>query len=90
MLLRHNYETARIYEASITGAQFFFVGGLLVSLTALRRSPISNWKLTVAGILWVLAIGTRQIVAVPVGFVVLILALWILKINDWSIKRALN
>ena len=88
MLLRHNYETARIYEASITGAQLFFVGGLFVSLTALRRSPISNWKLAIAGILWALAIGTRQIVAVPVGFVVLILALWILKINDWSIKKS--
>lgn len=88
MLLRHNYEAARIYEASITGAQFFFVGGLLVSLTALRRSPISIWKLAVAGILLALAIGTRQIVAVPVGFVVLILALWILKINDWSFKKS--
>jgi hypothetical protein len=88
MLLRHNYESARIYEASISGAQFFFVGGLLVSLTALRRSWLSNWKLAIAGFLWTLAIGTRQTVVVPVGFVVLILGLWILKINDWSFKKS--
>jgi hypothetical protein len=87
MLLRHNYEAARIYEASITGAQFFFMGGLLVSLTAVSRSSISGWQLAVAGVLWALAIGTRQIVAVPVGFMVLILSFWFFKINDWSFNR---
>jgi hypothetical protein len=88
MLLRHNYESARIYEASISGAQFFFLGGLLASLTALHGSQISNWKLAIAGTLWALAVGTRQIVAVPVGFVVLILAVWILKVNGWSFQKS--
>ena len=87
MLLRHNYESAVIYEAAITSGQFFLMGGLLVTLTAVTRSSISRWRLFLAGILWALAIGSRQILAAPVGFMILILTFWLFRTNAWSFKK---
>ncbi len=87
ILLRHNYESAKIYETSITGGQFFLMGGLLVALTAITRSSTSSWRLATAGILWDLAIGTRQILAAPVGFMILMLTFWIFRANAWSLKK---
>jgi hypothetical protein len=87
IFLRHNYENARIYEASITGGQLFFMGGLLVALTAVTRSSISSSRLVTAGILWALAIGTRLILAAPIGFMILMLALWLFKANAWSFVK---
>jgi len=87
MLLRHNYESAVIYEAAITSAQFFLMGGLLAAFIALLQTPVSGWKLAIAGVLWALAIGSRQIVAVPIGFMCLSLAFWLYKTNDGSFKK---
>ena len=87
MLLRHNYESAVIYEAAITGAQFFFISGMLAALTAMAKPSNARWGLATAGILWALAIGSRQILAVPIAFVIFILALWLFRTNAWSIKR---
>ncbi len=80
---------ARIYEAAVTGGQFFFVSGFIVVVTALGP-PISRWRLAFAGILWALAIGTRLTLALPIGFMVLMVAWWILSINDWSFKRIIE
>jgi len=90
MLLRHNYESAKIYEASITGAQFFFMSGLLAALTAATRSSISAWRLAIAGILWALAIGTRQILAVPIGFIIFALTVWIYKTEVSISKKSIQ
>ena len=88
MLLRHNYESAMIYETSITGSQFFFMGGLLAALTAVIKPFISSWRLATAGILWALAIGSRQTSAAPIAFIIFILTFWIFKTNTWSFKKA--
>jgi hypothetical protein len=72
ILLRHNFDAARIYEASIAGGQFFMISGLWMALTALIRFNLtSNWRLATAAIFWALAIGTRQSLAAPIGFIAL-------------------
>lgn len=87
-LLRHNYETARIYEASISGAQFFYISGLLALIKAAHKMPNSNRELAIAGILWAFSIGTRQIVVVPIGFLLIVFSLWVLRFNHWSFKSS--
>jgi hypothetical protein len=81
-----HYRGARIYEAAITGGQFFLVGGFIVAITALGYT-ISRWRLAIAGTLWALAIGTRLILALPIGFMVFMVTLWILSVNHWSFKK---
>lgn len=76
---------ARIYEAAITGGQFFLLGGFIAVLTCLSPN-VSRWRLAVAGILWAFAIGTRLTLALPIGFMVLNAAWWIVSANHWSLK----
>jgi hypothetical protein len=74
-LLRHYDDYARIYEAAIAGGQFFLMSGLWMAFTAIARPSIPNWRLVLAGSLWTLAIGTRHILALPIGFMVILLRL---------------
>lgn len=90
ILLRHNYESAKVYEAAISGGQFFFMSGMLAALTAMAHSPISIRKLLAAVTLWALAIGTRQTLAMPVGFMAVLLAFWFFRTNDWSLKKTVQ
>jgi len=82
-MLNH-YISARIYEAAISGGQFFFFGGLVVALSAPGRSSLPSWRLGLAGTLWALAIGTRPTLALPVGFMALMIAYRILAGHKWS------
>ena len=82
----NNYKGARIYEASITGGQFFLMSGFILALTTLKQ-PASRWRLAFAGMLWALAIGTRFIVALPIGLMVLMVTGWMLWLNHWSLKK---
>ena len=88
MLLRHNYESAVIYEAAITGGQLFLMAGALMAFFAMISSTFTGWKLASAGIFWALAIGSRQILAVPIGFMTLLLIYWAFKTNLWSFKKS--
>jgi hypothetical protein len=65
--------SARIYEAAITGGQFFLMSGLVVAVSDSRRYS-SSLRLALMGILWALAIGTRLTLAVPIGLMTLIIA----------------
>lgn len=78
-LLRHYDDYARIYEAAIGAGQFFLVSGILVAFTSITRSSTSNWRFVLAGSLWVLAIGTRHVLAVPVGLMVILTGFWLLR-----------
>jgi len=78
-LLRHEYDHARIYEAAIAGGQFFLLSGLLAAFAAMRSRSISNKHLVMAGLLWALAIGSRHTLLVPIGFMVLLTTLWIIR-----------
>ncbi|OGO38972.1 MAG: hypothetical protein A2Z03_03755 [Chloroflexi bacterium RBG_16_56_8] len=76
----NNFHGARIYEAAVSGGQFFLMGGFMVALTALTGPP-SGWRFAFAGIFWALAIGTRLTMALPSGIMVLLVVWWILRSN---------
>jgi hypothetical protein len=82
-----NHNSARIYEAAITGGQFFLISGFLVALAALDH-PNSRWRLELAGVLWALAFGTRLILALPVGIMALTVAWWMISKYGLSFKKA--
>lgn len=77
ILLRHNYENAKIYEASIAGSQFFLLCGLLSILSGIKRPSMPGWHFALGGFFWILSIGTRQILAAPIGIMVVSTTLWI-------------
>lgn len=59
---------SRIYEASIFGSQFFFIGGCYWIYSAANDSQPAFWKLALGSIHWALAIGTRVTVAPVILF----------------------
>jgi len=74
-----NEPNGRIYEAAISGGQFFLVRGFLVAVIALSRTTPSSLALALTGFLWTLAIGTRLIIALPIGFMTFMVAYRIWK-----------
>jgi hypothetical protein len=85
--MRHNYDVAKIYEAAITGGQFFLMWGFLVLCIAMIQ-PSPSWKLLIlSGCLWALAIGTRLVLALPVGAMTLTTCYFIFKFNGWEFKN---
>jgi hypothetical protein len=66
-----------IHEASIAGGQFFFIGGFYFAYCAACRQFPSIKYLVLAGLFWTAAIGTRATLLVPVGFMTLMVILWI-------------
>ncbi len=73
LFMLNNFKGARIYEAAITGGQFFLVGGLLVAVIALGK-PSPYWILALTGSLWALSIGTRLFLVLPICAMVFVLA----------------
>jgi hypothetical protein len=90
MLLRHNYDPARIYEASIAGGQFFLMSGLLMAFTAVIRSSIPGWRLALAGTLWALSVGTRQILAAPIGIMAIMVVIQLVKDNSTLLTKTIK
>ena len=78
-LLLNNHVNGRIYEAAIFGCQFFLLAGLMMALFALNKSTPSAWKLSIAGVFWALAVGTRQVLIVSVALLVFITLYWLLR-----------
>ncbi len=76
----------RIYEAAIVADQFFFVGGLYFVFTALDRPAYSVWRLALAGIFWVFAVGSRATMAIPITF----LGLMVLSMLFWGSAKTLR
>jgi hypothetical protein len=89
-LLRHEHDYARIYEASIAGGQFFLIGGLFMAFTAISGPSISNTRLAGAGFVWALAIGSRHILVVPIGFVVILLTIWTVRKSTGLMAKVTN
>ncbi|HEY5912318.1 MAG TPA: hypothetical protein VJA21_17080, partial [Verrucomicrobiae bacterium] len=80
----NNYVSGRVHEAAVAGAQFFFLCGLLCVVATLGR-PAFGGALVAAGVLWALAITTRVNLALPIGFVVLMIFGQQLKIHQrWA------
>lgn len=64
----------RIYESAIIAAQFFLVGGFYFLLPALEHP--TYWRLSLAGLFFVLAVGARTPLAPGVGFVSFMMFVW--------------
>ena len=79
VFLRHNWETARMYQVAIAGAQFFLMAGLLAVLPPLLSASPSAWRLATAGTLWGLALGTRIFLAPSVGLIALLVGVRIIR-----------
>lgn len=77
----NNFYSARIYEAAITGGQFFLIGGLLIAWTVVDGQS-SSWRLALASTFWALAIGTRFLLLIPAGILALLLVVWIAKMQS--------
>jgi len=73
---------ARVYEAASTGGQFFFLAGLYFLIIAMERESISVGGFLVAGTLWMLAVGSRLTLILPVGFMILMAAFWAFRIHS--------
>lgn len=69
----------QIYEASIASGQFFLIGGVYFAFTALDGPVPSNWRLVLTGIFWASAVGSRNVLALPVIFMTLMIVLWIVR-----------
>lgn len=78
-LLRHEQNLARVYEAAIAAGQFFLICGLWAAFIAIVKRSMPNWSLALAGCLWVLAIGSRQLLLVPISLMVILTSFWILR-----------
>jgi len=68
-----------VYNAAITGGEFFFMAGFYFAFRALDHPSISNWGLAAAGIFWVAALGSRITQILPIGFMTLMVAIWIVS-----------
>ena len=79
-----NEPNGRIYEAAILGAQFFLMGGFLIAVIASGKPTPSSLSLLLTGSLWALAIGTRLVMIVPIGFMSLMIAYRIWRTSSIS------
>jgi hypothetical protein len=78
----------RIYEASIESGQFFLIGGLYFAFIALDAPTPSFWGLVTSGIFWSAAVGSRNILALPVIFMTLMIVWWIIRYHRQDTTRA--
>lgn len=79
-----NEPNGRVYEAAIAGTQLFLMGGFLAAVISFSKPTASSWWLTLTGFLWALAIGTRLIIVLPIGFMSLMIAYRIWKTSRSS------
>lgn len=68
-----------VYNAAITGGEFFFLAGFYFAFMALDRPVISNWGLIFTGIFWIGTLSSRITQILPVGFMTLMVILWIVR-----------
>jgi hypothetical protein len=64
---------AGVYEAAITGGQFFLVAGLYWGITAFRGKWGLCWRLALAGLCWALAVHCRLSLGPAVAVLTLLL-----------------
>jgi hypothetical protein len=55
-----------VYESAIASGQIFFWGGMTLLIQSRWQAEKKHWKAVCAGILWVLAVGSRATLAVPI------------------------
>jgi hypothetical protein len=90
LYMLNNITGSSVYDASISGGQFFFISGILCVFVALGRKAPSNWSLFLAGTFFSLSVGSRSSLILSVGVVTAISALWILKSKIELYRKALS
>jgi len=72
---------ARIYEAAASGGQFFFLAGFYFIVSALEQKSAAkkDFLLFTGGVLWMLAIGSRLTQILPIGFVIMMVAVFMIR-----------
>ena len=68
-----------IYEAALSGGQFFFLAGLTCAFLALEQGEINNRWLFASGILWACATGTRVTQLFPIAFMTLVILVFVFR-----------
>ena len=69
-----------VYEAAILSGQFFLLAGILAVFLALKQPEIKRLPAVLAGVCWLLAVGSRASLAVTVGWLagcVLVYMWWV-------------
>jgi len=80
---------SEIYEAAITGGQFFLIGELYFTFSAIEKTPVSKRRLMLASIFLVCATGSRTTLMIPAVFLIAMTFLWIIA-NDKGLKKLPN
>jgi hypothetical protein len=88
MFMLNNTISARIYEAAISGGQFFLIAGFLLALSSFRAP--SAWRPWLASCLWTLSVGTRLSLAAPIGVMYCLYAVWLLKTSPSVPKKIMS
>ena len=73
-----NLNVPLVYEVAITAGQFFLIGGLYFIVTALDKPSFSLRRLALTGVFFSLAVGSRVTMVIPVIFISLMAAWWII------------
>jgi hypothetical protein len=68
-----------IYEAALSGAQFFFLAGFSSAYLAFEKERADARWLSAAGIFWACAAATRATQLFAIAFMVLLILVWILR-----------
>ena len=71
----------RIYEAAIACGQFFFIAGIYFAYAALSKPSPSKPLLTMSGISWACAVGSRAFLLIPIVFLVFMTLFWLCAKN---------
>lgn len=82
-----NTSVPYVYEAAVSAGQFFLMGGVYFTISALERNPSINiGKLLVASLFLVCAVGSRTIHAPSIIFLAFFISFWIVKTTSGSAR----
>jgi hypothetical protein len=70
---------ASAYTLAIAGGQFFFLAGLYIILNFFDHSSIKNGRLSAAGILFALSVGSRLTQILPVSWIILMVIFFVFR-----------
>ncbi|HET9914469.1 MAG TPA: hypothetical protein VFQ13_21415 [Anaerolineales bacterium] len=82
-------QESRIYQVAVFGAQFFFIGGGYWIYSALTENRLNAWKLSLAGVHWALALGTRFSIAPTILYATVVTIICIFLLYKTSAKEIL-
>ena len=73
------FNNPRVYDVAIGSGQLFFLAGFYLSITTLSKTTQPAYKLILIGSLWALTIGSRLTQLLLIGFMSLMIFIWITR-----------